>query len=218
MRYYISDLHFYHKNIISQMDKRPFSSLEKMHEYMISQWNRKVRNNDEVIILGDLGFMDGETANALLDRLHGKKYLIIGNHDRQFLEDKAFDRRKFIWIRDYAELRDNKRTVILSHYPIVCYNGQYRKTPEGEPKRYMLYGHVHNTHEEKLINDFINAARSTTVVRDDGSTQQVPSNMINTFCMFSDYQPLTLDEWIEVDSKRRAALNRLVEKDPGTEK
>ena len=27
--------------------------------------------------------------------------------------------------------------------------------------------------------------------------------MINCFCMFSDYIPLTLDDWIRVDEKRR---------------
>jgi len=27
--------------------------------------------------------------------------------------------------------------------------------------------------------------------------------MINCFCMFSDYTPLTLDEWIKTDEKRR---------------
>ncbi len=27
--------------------------------------------------------------------------------------------------------------------------------------------------------------------------------MINCFCMFSDYIPLTLDEWIQVDRERR---------------
>lgn len=32
--------------------------------------------------------------------------------------------------------------------------------------------------------------------------------MINCFCMFSDYVPLTLDEWIEVDRKRRAVIKR----------
>lgn len=32
--------------------------------------------------------------------------------------------------------------------------------------------------------------------------------MINCFCMFSDYVPLTLDEWIEVDRKRRAIMKR----------
>ena len=30
--------------------------------------------------------------------------------------------------------------------------------------------------------------------------------MINCFCMFSNYQPMTLDEWIEVDRKRRARM------------
>ena len=31
-------------------------------------------------------------------------------------------------------------------------------------------------------------------------------NMINCFCMFSDYKPLTLSEWIEVDQKRRKEM------------
>ena len=30
--------------------------------------------------------------------------------------------------------------------------------------------------------------------------------MINCFCMYSDYTPLTLDEWIECDRKRRSAV------------
>jgi hypothetical protein len=29
----------------------------------------------------------------------------------------------------------------------------------------------------------------------------------NPFCMFSDYVPLTLDEWIELDKKRREELS-----------
>ena len=35
------------------------------------------------------------------------------------------------------------RGVILSHYLIMCYNGQYRLDAEGNPITYMLYGHVH---------------------------------------------------------------------------
>lgn len=31
--------------------------------------------------------------------------------------------------------------------------------------------------------------------------------MINCFCMFSDYVPFTLDEWIEVDRKRRMNIS-----------
>ena len=52
MRYYISDLHFFHDNMNTKMDKRGFESLEVMNEYMISQWNKKVRKNDDVVILG----------------------------------------------------------------------------------------------------------------------------------------------------------------------
>ena len=37
----------------------------------------------------------------------------------------------------------------------------------------------------------------------DGA-DRIPCSMINCFCMFSDYKPLTLSEWIDVDRKRRA--------------
>ena len=32
--------------------------------------------------------------------------------------------------------------------------------------------------------------------------------MINCFCMFSGYTPLSLDEWIEVDRRRRENLTQ----------
>lgn len=206
MRYYISDLHFYHANMNTQMDQRGFASFEEMNEYMIEQWNKKVRKNDEVVILGDFSIAKGEKTNELLQRLKGKKYLIVGNHDR-FLNDKTFDRNLFKWIEPYMELNDNKRKVILSHYPVFCYNGQYRLNDQGEPKVYMLYGHVHNTFDELLINHFQKITREQKrLVYYANEERPIPCNMINCFCMFSDYTPLTLDEWIEVDAKRRKEL------------
>ena len=56
MRYYISDLHFFHGNLNKRMDNRGFDTVEEMNEYMIKQWNSKVRKNDEVVILGDFSF------------------------------------------------------------------------------------------------------------------------------------------------------------------
>ena len=206
MRYYISDLHFYHANMNTQMDQRGFTPFEEMNEYMIEQWNQKVRKNDEVVILGDFSIAKGEKTNELLQRLKGKKYLIVGNHDR-FLNDKTFDRNLFKWIEPYMELNDNKRKVILSHYPVFCYNGQYRLNDQGEPKVYMLYGHVHNTYDELLINHFQNITREQKrLVYHANEERPIPCNMINCFCMFSDYTPLTLDEWIEVDAKRRKEM------------
>ena len=206
MRFYISDLHFYHGNLNTIMDNRGFESAEAMNEYMISKWNARVKKKDEVVVLGDFSLEKGEKTNEILRRLNGKKHLITGNHDR-FLYDKAFDKTLFEHIEPYMELSDNKRKIILSHYPIFCYNGQYRLSDKGNPKSYMLYGHVHNTYDEVLVNNFLNITkRQKCTFSKETSENQIPCNMINCFCMFSDYTPLTLDEWIEVDKKRRALL------------
>ncbi len=234
MRYYIADLHFYHENLNAHMDCRGFENAEAMNEYMIVRWNSRVRENDEVVILGDFSISpNGSEVNRILERLRGRKYLIIGNHDQRYLESRKFDRSHFEWIKDYEELRDNKRKVVLSHYPIMCYNGQYRVHDSGgkvgtqsvpfspnaprsvspayagtTPVTYMLYGHVHNTFDEWLINEYISKVQaSKTVTRDSSEAVPIPCRMINCFCMFSDYVPLTLDEWIRVDEARRSVLN-----------
>jgi len=205
---YISDLHFYHDSLNHRMDLRGFSGYEEMNDHMVKQWNDHVTKKDEVYILGDFAISRGRAANDILSRLNGRKYLVEGNHDK-FLNDREFDRSLFQWIKPYAEIMDSKRRVILSHYPIFCYKGQYRTTPEGYPLTYMLYGHVHDTHDEKLVNEFIRITRSTVVTsRNKPEGHPIPCNMINCFCMFSDYIPVTLDDWIRIDAGRRAKLNR----------
>lgn len=206
MRYYIADLHFFHESLNTQMDKRGFASVEEMNEYMIKQWNKKVRIQDEVVILGDFSMGKGVETNEILRRLNGKKYLIEGNHDK-FLGDRKFDKTLLKWIKPYEELKDNKRKIVLSHYPIMCYNGQYRMDNEGKPRAYMLYGHVHNTQDERLVHEFQERVRQTTVPSRDGENfRNIPCQMINCFCMYSDYMPLSLDEWIENDRVRREKI------------
>lgn len=206
-RYYIADLHFYHGNMNTRMDKRGFDDADTMNEYMISQWNSKVQAKDEVVILGDFCMSTrAEDANQILSRLKGRKYLIVGNHDR-YLNKPGFNRDNFKWVSDYKELNDNGRKVILSHYPIMCYNGQYRLDESGNPKTYMLYGHVHNTFDEQLINEYLaNVRKNPSHAYGHDKGTPFPCNMINCFCMFSDYIPLTLDEWIVNDQERRKRL------------
>ena len=195
MRYYIADPHFYHNSLNYKMDKRGFESVEAMNEYMLRRWNHKVRMNDEVVILGDLSAGSAEETNRLLDRLNGRLYLILGNHD-QFLVDKHYNSARFEWIKPYEELNDDKRKVVLCHYPIMCYNGQYLLDKDGNPRTYMLYGHVHDTHDQRLVEMFREITIRYPSKNPDGEEQKIPSNMINCFCMYSDYEPLTLDEWI----------------------
>ncbi|MBR5115460.1 MAG: metallophosphoesterase family protein [Lachnospiraceae bacterium] len=217
MRYYIADCHFFHESLNRQMDCRGFVSVEEMNRVMLERWNDRVRKRDEVVILGDLSLGSAEETNDLIEHLNGHLFLIRGNHDR-FGKNAAYRTDRFEWIRDYAELRDNNRKVILSHYPIMFYNGQYqyRKPKTGgleEPvlpprdeltnQTWMLYGHVHLTTDEMLMRSFIRQTKVTTRTTKDGEEYHIPCQMINCFCMLSDYTPLTLDEWIENDRKRQ---------------
>ena len=208
MRYYIADLHFFHEGLNDNMDCRGFLSVEEMNAYVLERWNAKVRPGDDVVILGDVSLGNAEQTSGLLRQLNGRLYLIEGNHDH-VIRHRKFDASLFQWIRPYEDLRDNKRKVVLSHYPIFCYNGQYRKGEHGEPLTYMLYGHVHNTQDEVLVNRFIHLTRQTMYrARGADQAEPIPCQMINCFCMFSDYTPLTLDEWIVVDERRRARMEQ----------
>lgn len=194
MRYYIADLHFFHAAMNDRMDHRGFQNVEEMNEYMISRWNSKVKNDDFVII-GNLSGENAEETNVLLRRLNGRLYLIQGKHDR-FLTNKDMDVNRFKWIKPYEELSDNKRKVVLCHYPIMCYNGQYRLDENGNPRTYTLYGHVHDTQDQRLLEQFQKITRNIVTRNAQGEEQHIPCNMINCFCKYSDYEPLTLDEWI----------------------
>ena len=203
MRYYIADCHFYHKNLLTEMDSRPFASVEQMNEYMIEKWNKKVHAHDEVVILGDFSLGSGEETNQILCRLKGKLFLIRGNHDERYLKDKAFDASRFQWVKDYAEIHDNKRKIVLSHYPIFCYNGQFRRNAEDMPLTYMLHGHIHASEDQTLVDRFCEITRTTMrKSAHQEAAMPIPCQMINCFCMYSDYTPLTLEEWVELNGKR----------------
>lgn len=203
MRYYIADLHFFHEALNTHMDKRGFENAQQMNAYMIERWNQKVRKKDDVVIIGDLSWGNSQETNALLEQLCGNLYLIQGNHDR-FLKNKSVNTARFVWIKPYAELSDNNRKVVLCHYPIICYNGQYHLSAKGVPKTYMLYGHVHDTKDQQLIEQFQAITRQTVITDVQGNERHIPCNMINCFCMYSDYEPWSLDEWIQYhDNKSR---------------
>lgn len=201
MRYYIADLHFFHMGINDRMDRRGFADVEEMNEFLIKQWNGRIKRNDEVVVLGDLSLGKAEETNDVLRRLNGRIYLIRGNHDK-WLKDSKADLSRFEWVKDYAEMSDNGRKAILCHYPIVCYNGQFRTDAEGNHKVYMLHGHIHRTQDiiglyeyKKFVRSFSRKSRGTD------EPKPAPCNIINCFCMFSNYVPLTLDEWIEIDKQ-----------------
>lgn len=205
LRRYIADLHFDDDIVNKLMDKRGFETVEEMNEYMISQWNSVVQKRDEVVILGDfIMSKDVKRAKEIILRLHGKKFMVLGNHDH-VIRKTAFDRTLFQKMADYMELHDNNRKVVCSHYPIMCYNRQY-DVINGKAHSYMLHGHIHSTADQEYVDRFVldSRKRSRIVKSKDGEeiTLPIPCEIINCFCMYSDYKPLPLDEWIKINEKR----------------
>ena len=137
MNYYISDLHLGHKNIMSsKMSNRPFNSVEEMDEILIKNWNNIVKNEDDIYILGDFCYKSGKNPKEYLNRLNGKKHLIVGNHDGQILRDPVC-RKCFVEIKDMLNIKDGNKNLFLCHYPMAEWPGYFRETIH-------LYGHIHN--------------------------------------------------------------------------
>lgn len=137
MIYFTSDTHFFHSNIIN-LSKRPFEDYKSMHSSLVYNWNKRVKKEDDIFILGDFAHKgNGKEVNELLNILNGKKYLIRGNHDG-FLDDEDFDESLFEWIKYYYVLKYDKQKIVLFHFPILEWDGYFKDSIH-------LYGHVHNS-------------------------------------------------------------------------
>ena len=140
MDYFISDLHFHHKNIIGYCN-RPFKNVLEMDEAMISNWNAKVGVSDNVFVIGDVAL--SLIGLDLACRLNGKKRLIIGNHDYPLLPE--IKRRKIFETIAYSMvIVSGGQTITLSHFPMYTFIGDY-----------LIYGHVHNNYSDKSFIDMI---------------------------------------------------------------
>ena len=135
--FYTADTHFKHKNII-KFDNRPYFDVNDMEEGLIKNWNSAVSKQDTVYILGDFCWSaDEKEWIEILNRLTGQKVLIRGNHTLKNMSANL--KRKFADIKDYKEITDNGRHVIMCHYPILLYKGAYN------PNCYILCCHVNTT-------------------------------------------------------------------------
>lgn len=132
MEFFTSDLHFFHKNILKfEKDTRNFKDIEEMNEKLIEYWNSIVRPNDKVYNLGDLSFSSKfDNLISIANRLNGEHHLILGNHDQIISNnaDKLLSMKKldgnpmFSSISQYKEIKHNKRTFVLFHFPIIEWN------------------------------------------------------------------------------------------------
>lgn len=138
-----SDLHINHANILKFCpETRPFSCVEEMNETLVSNWNKKVKHNDRVYILGDVAFGDVNDAVKILSRLNGDKILIVGNHDHKNLKVKEFY-DQFAEVTPYHTEKFDGKMVVMFHFPIEYWD----KSHHGS---FHLHGHLHSKNPEIL--------------------------------------------------------------------
>lgn len=128
--YVISDTHFGHDNIVKYC-RRPYD-----HEaMMIKRWSRLIKTSDSILHLGDVFFggQDGfvRFRDEIAPKLTGRKYLILGNHDRKKWDYEALG---FEVIQPF-QCRYRNYIVSFDHYP---------KLLSPNDKRIHVHGHVHN--------------------------------------------------------------------------
>lgn len=131
-----SDTHFGHANII-KYSNRPFKDKDEMDEEMIRRWNEKIpQENAIVYFLGDIAFYrDHKKTVAVLNRLHGTKRLVKGNHDKKRLNPEVA--KCFEWVKDYYESStEDGVKVVMCHYPFLTWNKSHRDA-------WCLHGHSH---------------------------------------------------------------------------
>jgi len=137
MKFYISDTHLGHENII-RLSGRPFKSIAEMDKTLIENWNSAVKSSDDVYIVGDLIHRANNPENYL-KRLNGILHLVKGNHDK-FIKNRAL-LKYFDSVDDIKFVQDGENQVVLFHYPMAEWPGYYRNSIH-------LYGHIHNNENE----------------------------------------------------------------------
>jgi calcineurin-like phosphoesterase family protein len=113
---------------------RPWNTTEEMDEALIERHNKLVKPNDRVIHLGDATI--NRKALPTIARLHGKKTLVMGNHDVFRLEEYA---QYFEKLKGSIEMHD----FILSHIPVH----------ESQMHRWngCIHGHLHSNRVMKHV-------------------------------------------------------------------
>ena len=173
MVFFTSDLHLGHGNIINLCD-RPFVDIEEMDRVLIENWNRRVKKNDTVYVMGDIVW-DKKKVAYYMEQLSGRKILVIGNHDSHWVKKEEIH-DFFEMIVPYIEVHLNCHPITMCHYPML----EWRSSREILPRKlgYHIYGHIHN----RVADEYIPTYRQF--------------NALNAGVDVNGFAPVTFDELI----------------------
>jgi calcineurin-like phosphoesterase family protein len=125
-----ADQHFGNDAIILY-ENRPFTNADEMDRALIRNWNAVVGKGDTVFVLGDFALAPRLKVASIVARLHGRKILVMGNHDR---------RKTIHWWNGVGFFRVYDYPIIYEDFFILSHEPAYLN--EAMPYA-NLHGHLH---------------------------------------------------------------------------
>lgn len=151
-RWFTSDTHFGHENII-KFSGRPFANVKEMNQAMLDLWNETVADNDVVYHLGDVAMGQFDDSWEYVKKLKGQIHLVIGNHDRiarrYHMSEKYVAKFETRYIERFASIDYEFRLGgwKLHHLPYTEDHVEVPRFMEHRPVRtfesVLIHGHVH---------------------------------------------------------------------------
>lgn len=154
----VADTHLGHKNIIKHCPHRAvvggfdIDDMAAHDEWLINIWNTTVNKHDTVYIIGDFSFHDRERTIKLLNRLHGKKHLILGNHDKSSYQLENYFvsislRKEVTFKKECFDFLLEDFGVVFEHYPMLVWNKKHYGIVQ-------MHGHSHGRLDDFNANSF----------------------------------------------------------------
>ena len=138
MRWFTSDLHFGHKNVIEYCS-RPFTDVDDMARGLIANYNQLVAPTDIVYFLGDITFANATNSRKYISQLNGYKILVKGNHDHK---SSKMCRYGFDLVTYGATILIGDEIYKLSHYPYG--DARFPTRSPVDQGGWILHGHTHS--------------------------------------------------------------------------
>ena len=152
MIYLTSDLHFFHDRGFIY-EPRGFKSVREMNDAIIENYNKVVKPDDDVYILGDLllGGPDSlDKGLKLIGELNGKLHLVRGNHDTITRWVAYSTLQNVVEQQNAIYLKYMGYHFFMTHYPTITSNNDYDKPLKARTLN--LCGHTH-TQDQWLDKD-----------------------------------------------------------------
>ncbi len=148
--FFTADTHFSHANIIRHCKRKYLQDgdlddkgrwidkeiarkrTEEMNRDMMDVWNSVVKSKDMVYILGDFAWLNH---SEWAEKLHGRKILIKGNHDKK-VKDTSFEE-----IHQLLERVICGQKITMCHYPMRSWSSSVHGS-------WCLCGHSHGNNSE----------------------------------------------------------------------